>query len=76
MHPQKTPARLSFDQVTVSAMGMTAGLSTTPLGKNKTCSRETQGVGKNSDVLDVEEPPEVDARFVQLRRGSSIVAFA
>ena len=26
------------------------------------------------DVLDVEEPPEVDARFVQLRRGSSIIA--
>ena len=29
--PAKTPARVSFDQVTVSAIGMTAGLRTTPL---------------------------------------------
>ena len=38
IHPQKTPARVSFDQVTVSAMGMTAGLRTTPLGNDKACS--------------------------------------
>ena len=53
MHPENTPAFVSFDQVTVRPIGTTAGLRTTPLVKNQPKSRKTS----SEDVLYIEQLP-------------------
>lgn len=52
MQPEKTPARDSFDHVTVNPIGMTDGLKTTPLQDERF---DELGMKTNMDILDIKQ---------------------